>query len=227
MNLAMHEYVTRGKVVSMAALLGVSWAIASVVLRSPVAGMFVALPLVLSLLVSCGVLVAAGLRFDVVGASVLTIAVAIGADYAIYVLYRIREERDRGLALEAAVARAIDTSGRAVVFVGVAIALGFMSFIPSPYLAIRLSGLLTPITMVTSSIAAVTVMPALLLAIRPRFMERGPRTPRSVASATKPGGRRRRRSAAEWAEGSTADGRGDAGGAAAPAVIAARDRSDG
>lgn len=175
MTLALHEHVTRGKLLSMAVLLCVSWCIASVVLGSPVAGLFVVLPLILSLLVSFGVLAGTGLPFDVVTASVLTIAVAIGADYAIYVLYRVREELQSTAQLEAAIRRALVTSGRAVVFVAVAISLGFACFTPSPFLAIRLSGLLTPVTMAASCLGAVTVMPALLLTLRPRFVTAGSR----------------------------------------------------
>lgn len=170
MTLAMHEHVTRGKLLSMAVLLCVSWCIASVVLGSPVAGLFVVLPLILSLVIGFGVLAAAELRFDVVTASVLTIAVAIGADYAIYVLYRVREELRSTSQLETAVRRALVTSGRAVVFVAVAISLGFACFTPSAFLGIRLSGLLTPVTMAASCLGAVTVMPALLLVLRPRFV---------------------------------------------------------
>jgi predicted RND superfamily exporter protein len=170
MLVALEATVTRGKVLNIAALLGVIYVLSSLVLRSPVAGVFVVLPLVLAVAVSFGVVAWTGIRFDVVSASVLAIGVGIGADYAIYCLYRLREELRRGLPLAAALRRMLDTSGRATLFVAVSIALGFTVFAPSAYLAFRLSGLLTPVGMLASCLAALSVMPAALLVVRPAFL---------------------------------------------------------
>ena len=129
-------------------------------------------PLVLAIAVTTGILAWGGIPFDLITASIVAIAVGIGADYAIYVLYRLREERHRGVALDAALARTLATSGRAVIGVGVAIALGFAVFVPSSYRAFHLTGLVTPAGMLASCVAAVTVMPAALFALRPGFLFR-------------------------------------------------------
>src|SRR5579871_3253139 len=170
MLLAVEERVTRGKLLNVAAILLVVYAFSSLVLRTPVGGAFVVLPLVLAVAVVFGVLEWGGIRFDVVSATIAPIGVGIGADYAIYFLYRLREERRRGAPVAAALARALETSGRAVLFVALAIALGFTVFAPSPYRAFRLTGLLTPASMLASCLAAITVMPAALLALRPAFL---------------------------------------------------------
>jgi predicted RND superfamily exporter protein len=170
MLLAVEEHVTRGKLLNVAAILLVVYAFSSLVLGTPVGGAFVILPLVLAVAVVFGVLEWAGIRFDVVSATIAPIGVGIGADYAIYFLYRLREERRRGAAIPAALERALETSGRAVLFVAVAIALGFTVFAPSPYRAFRLTGLLTPASMLASCLAALTVMPAALLTARPAFL---------------------------------------------------------
>jgi predicted RND superfamily exporter protein len=170
MLLALEDRVTRGKVINIAVLLLVIFALSALVLRSAVAGAFVLIPLCLSVAVTTGILAWAGIHFDLVSASIVAIGVGIGADYAIYVLYRLREEQQRGATHDVALERTLATSGRAVLGVGVAIALGFAVFVPSAYRAFSLTGLLTPAGMLASCVAAVTVMPAALFALRPAFL---------------------------------------------------------
>jgi predicted RND superfamily exporter protein len=170
MMLALEREVTRGKVLNLAALLLVIYALSSLVLWSPVAGAFVVLPLVCSIAITVGIVAWAGIGFDVVSATVLAIGVGIGADYAIYFLARLREEYRESGSVEDALRRALETSGRAVLFVAVAIALGFAVFGASAYRAFQLTGLLTPAGMIASCLAALSVMPALLLVTRPAFL---------------------------------------------------------
>ena len=58
-------------------------------------------------------------------ASIIAMAAGIGADYAIYFLYRLREEHQRSRDDAAALGAALQTSGRAVLFVAASIAAGF------------------------------------------------------------------------------------------------------
>ena len=72
-------------------------------------------------------------------ASVIAMAAGIGADYAIYFLYRLREERARLASDTDAFAEALHTSGRAVLFVAASIGAGFAVMGFSQYLGMRLS----------------------------------------------------------------------------------------
>ena len=170
MHLALQERVTQAKVLNIVALLSVIYVLSSLVLRSPIGGAFVVMPLLLAIAVTFGILAWGGMRFDLITASVLSTSIGIGADYALYFLYRWREEQRAGQSLEAGLRRALETSGRAVLFVAVAIALGFSAFTPSSFRAFHLTGLLTPASMLASCLAAVSVMPAALLVVRPRFL---------------------------------------------------------
>ena len=168
--LALNEHTVKGKVLNIAIVLGVIFAIASVLLRSASGGLCVVLPLVMVLIVNLGVFSWSGLAFDLAGASVAAVGVGIGADYAIYFLYRLREEFRQSLDLEAAVRGAIRTSGRAVLFVALAISAGFAVYLISDYYPLRICGLFVPLTMIVSSFTAVTLLPAVVLIARPRFI---------------------------------------------------------
>jgi predicted RND superfamily exporter protein len=87
-----------------------------------------------------------------------------------YLLYRIREEAGAGGEFSGALERALVTSGRAVVFVAVAIATGFLVMAPARHVSWRLTGILLPVTMLVSCAAAVTLVPLLVAVVRPRFI---------------------------------------------------------
>jgi len=103
-------------------------------------------------------------------ASVIAMAAGIGADYAIYFLYRPREERARLASDTDAFAEALHTSGRAVLFVAASIGAGFAVMGFSQYLGMRLFGTLMPIAMAVSCLAALSIMPVLVLRGRPAFV---------------------------------------------------------
>ncbi len=93
---------------------------------------------------------------------VFLIGLGIAVDYSLLVVYRFREELERGLPVEQAVARTMATAGRAVVFSGatVAVGLALLLFMPIPFMrAMGLGGFVIPLV---SIVAALTVQPALL-----------------------------------------------------------------
>jgi predicted RND superfamily exporter protein len=116
-------------------------------------------------------------------------AAGIGADYAIYFLYRLREERRRRANDAEAFSVALNTSGRAVLFVAAAIGAGFSVEALSPYLGMRLFGGLMPLAMAVSCLAALSIMPVLVLRTRPWFIYGGaaPTTPLAAERAAASG----------------------------------------
>ena len=89
---ALNDEVVGGKIRNVIVVGMVIYAIASLVFRSLIAGLLVALPLAVTVLVDLGTLGLFGLHLNMITASVVGMAVGIGADYAIYLLYRTREE---------------------------------------------------------------------------------------------------------------------------------------
>jgi uncharacterized protein len=127
-------------------------------------------PIVVTMIVLFGGLGWTGVRLDMGSASVIAMAAGVGADYAIYFLYRLREEHRRLGDDVRAVGAAMQTSGRAVLFVASSIGAGFACMAWSPYLGMKLFGTLMPAAMVISCLAALSIMPVLVLRLRPRFI---------------------------------------------------------
>ena len=97
------------------------------------------------------------------------IGLGVAIDYALLIVTRWREERGRGADNAQAVERALATAGRSVLFSGltVAISLAALIALPVPFLrSVGFTGLLIP---VVSVIAALTLLPALLLVAGPKL----------------------------------------------------------
>src|SRR3954466_9709249 len=90
------------------------------------------------------------------------IGLGIAIDYSLLIVYRFREELERGGSNDEAIVRTMNTAGRAVVFSGatVAIGLALLLFMPSPFMrSMGIGGFLIPLV---SIVAATTLQPALL-----------------------------------------------------------------
>jgi len=168
--LALNDDTVRGKALNIAIVLAVIFVIASVLLRTPQGGAYVAAPLVMALVVNLGLFSWFQVAFDVAGASIAAIGVGIGADYAIYFLYRLREEFRLTGNIEDALTRAMETSGRAVLFVALAISAGFGIYATADFYSFHIVGIFVPMTMIVSCLTAITLLPALVLLLRPRFI---------------------------------------------------------
>ena len=104
------------------------------------------------------------------------IGLGVAIDYALLIVVRWREERTHGLENDAAVAKAMATAGRAVVFSGTTVAIGLLALIalPLPFLrSVGYGGMLIPLV---SVLVALTLLPAVLSSFGPRLDKRRLRT---------------------------------------------------
>ncbi|HEY7831175.1 MAG TPA: MMPL family transporter [Solirubrobacteraceae bacterium] len=97
------------------------------------------------------------------------IGLGVSIDYALLVVVRWREERAHGLEGDAAVQRAMETAGRAVVFSGSTVAIGLLALValPLPFLrSVGYGGMLIPLI---SVVVATTLLPVILSKFGPRL----------------------------------------------------------
>lgn len=167
-----NDVVLREKIRNAAVIATILFLISSLVLRSFVGGMLVLLPSTMAALVNLGVMGATGTWLNLATASITSLTVSIGADYSIYFLFRFREEYRRLDDVRAATMETMLTSGKAIFFVASAIASGCLILAISPLVYHRQLGGFVAVSMVTSSLAAVTVVPSLIVLFRPNFLRR-------------------------------------------------------
>jgi RND superfamily putative drug exporter len=90
------------------------------------------------------------------------IGLGIAVDYSLLIVYRFREELAKGLEPADAVVRTMQTAGRAVVFSGIAVALGLALLVAMPLPFIRMLGVAGFLIPLVSIVGAVTLQPVLL-----------------------------------------------------------------
>ena len=95
------------------------------------------------------------------------IGLGVAIDYALLIVMRWREERERGLSNEQAIVHAAGTAGRAVLFSGTTVAIGLLAalVLPVPFLrSMGYGGLLIPLASVA---VALTLLPVVLATVGP------------------------------------------------------------
>ena len=90
------------------------------------------------------------------------IGLGIAVDYSLLIVYRFREELATGKDIDDAVVRTMQTAGRAVVFSGIAVALGLALLVAMPLPFIRMLGVAGFLIPIVSIVGAVTLQPVLL-----------------------------------------------------------------
>ena len=100
------------------------------------------------------------------------VGLAIAIDYALLIVVRWREERQRGASRDEAVVAAMEHAGKAVVFSGTTVAISLLALVvlPVPFLrSIGIAGMLIPLVSVA---VAITLLPVVLATIGPRLDRR-------------------------------------------------------
>ncbi len=154
--------------------------------RSVLLGALATLPVAFAVLMVFGVMGYLGIWIGVGTSMFAAIAIGLGVDFAIHTLERLRRLiREEGRPFEAAVAELFPTTGRALLFNLLALALGFGVLTTSKVPPLQNFGLLVSVAVLTSFLVSVTLMPAIVGWLRPRALfgtTASPRAPLAVAA---------------------------------------------
>ncbi len=185
--LALNEVVIKGKIANLIQISITILVVTSLLLRSFVGGLLVMIPLFCSVLLNFGLMGWLGIWFSMGTAAISATAAGIGADYAIYFIYRMKEEIDANANLRQAAANTMSTSGKAIASVAMAIGTGYLCLTLSGFKLHFLAGVLVAIMMVTSSLGALALLPSLLVKLSPSFLRsRNMRASDAAAEDTAP-----------------------------------------
>ena len=170
-TLAVTEVMVRSKLLNIAQILGVIFLVSVIAFRSFLAGLLVLSPLLVVLSLLFGAMGYFGVPLNIPNSLISAMAVGIGADYAIYLIYRIREYSAQGQALPEAVASAMKTAGKACLFVATAVAGGYavLMFSYDYKVHVWLSSFIV-LAMLASVFSALILIPSVILSIRPKFI---------------------------------------------------------
>ena len=124
--------------------------------------------------VACGLVLTSAFAALAIGTlNVISVAfgvlfVGLAVDFSIQFSIRYRDQRHLTGALDTALAAAARTIGPSLALASAATAIGFLSFVPTPYVGVRELGWIAGVGMVIAIALNFTFLPALLALLRPK-----------------------------------------------------------
>lgn len=178
-TIALTDTMVRGKIMNIVQIALAIFVISALAFRSLTAGVIVLMPLAMAVLAVFGVMGTFGIPLNIPNSLISAMAVGIGADYAIYLLFRMREQVRAGEDADTATRNTLATAGKASLYVGTAVAGGYGVLALSIGYNVHLwLSLFIVLAMVVSVWASLTLVPGLVLSWKPRFIfETGAKRP--------------------------------------------------
>ncbi len=163
--------VQSGTIYSLGIALLVILVLLSIIFRSVTAGLLGIIPLSISVVVLFGLMGLTGVRLDVATALLSSVMIGVGVDYTIHFLWRYKEERKQNRPAREAVITTITTTGRGIIFNALSVIVGFVVLIISSFTPIRFFGILVVVSIFSCLVGALVILPAIVLRVKPRFLE--------------------------------------------------------
>ncbi|WP_411358331.1 efflux RND transporter permease subunit [Pseudidiomarina salilacus] len=121
----------------------------------------IVLPLMLTTIMSQGLMAMLGIGVKVATLPVIALGVGIGVDYGIYIYAKMKEGLERGMHLNECYKYALDNTGKAVGFTGLTLAIGVATWIFSPIKFQADMGILLTFMFIWNMLGALILIPAL------------------------------------------------------------------
>jgi predicted RND superfamily exporter protein len=169
-NIAMNEVVTQDKFRNMVQMSAIVFVLSAIVFRSLTAGLFVVLPLLGVMLANFGIMGWLGIPLDMSTTTSAAMAIGVGADYEIYLLYRFREELRKSGDVRFATRSSLLTSGKAILFVAFSVIGGYSVLQISDFSFYSTLSTMVTTTMLISVFFALFLLRSLMMIFKPRFI---------------------------------------------------------
>ncbi len=167
-EIAITELIFNSQIISIIISVLIVFIIMSFSYKSPVAGFVGAVPLSLAILCNFAVMGFLGIKLSLGTALISSLAVGIGIDYTIHFIeFFKREYRIGG---DDFLRRTYIGCGKAIIINALSVGAGFGVLALSQFVIIAQLGSLIALNMMITAFVSLTVIPALLLVIKPNFI---------------------------------------------------------
>ncbi|MCL1813685.1 MAG: efflux RND transporter permease subunit [Treponema sp.] len=173
---SLNRQVVNSQIISLFISLALVFLIIAFSNRSIAAGFVGIASLSVSILINFAVMGFLGIKLNLGTSMIASLAVGIGIDYTIHYMESFKRETFDpafvalpALEQRAFLARTFAVSGKAIIINALSVGAGFAVLILSNFNMLGDFGLLIAVTMGTSAIVSLTVIPALLLTFKPAF----------------------------------------------------------
>ncbi|MDC0858130.1 MMPL family transporter [Flavobacteriaceae bacterium] len=133
------------------------------ILRSLKSGFFAAIPIIATIILLFGFMGLTGISLNIATVLVACVALGIGIDYSIHIISHFKTSFKKNNDVYAAVQESILVSGKAIIINVVSVSAGFLVLVFSDMVPLQYFGLLIALSMVSSCLGALTLLPSLLI----------------------------------------------------------------
>ena len=137
--------------------------IVGLMMRSPIKGVFAAIPIIATITILFGFMGITGIPLDIATVLVASVALGIGIDYSIHIITHFNHVYKETGDLDKTMEETIMISGRAIVINVMSVAAGFLVLVFSEMVPLQNFGLLVAMSMVGSGLGALTLLPVILI----------------------------------------------------------------
>ncbi len=167
---ATNEVIERSEIWNLTlALFGV-FVFCALTYRSIAAGIILVVPLAISNLFAFAYMGIFQIGLTVGTYPVSSVGIGLGIDYGLYLLSRILEEREKTDDLNAAVAEALKSNGKAVLIIASTLLLGLVSWYFSSLRFQAEMGILLAILLFFNALGALLLVPSFIAIFKPKFL---------------------------------------------------------
>jgi predicted RND superfamily exporter protein len=169
---SLNNLVVLSQLVSILVSIFLVFLILAVYYRSIIAGLIGLTPLSISVLINFAVMGFTGIKLNIGTALVASVSVGIGIDYTIHYMAAYHHEYLITGGRGDFIRKTFYSSGKAIIFNAISVGAGFAVLILSQFIILEDLGFLIALTMGTSALIALTLLPVLLDWIKPSFIKR-------------------------------------------------------
>jgi hydrophobe/amphiphile efflux-3 (HAE3) family protein len=166
------DMVIGGQIRSLILAMVVVFILIAITFKSYRAGLLSVIPLSLAILVLFGLMGFFGITLDIATALISSIMIGVGIDYTIHFLWRFKKERSAGADHREAAYISLTTAGRGIIINALSVIIGFLALTLSNFAPLRFFGGLVVISITTCLISALVLIPAIVVLVKPRFLEK-------------------------------------------------------
>jgi len=134
-------------------------------LKSALNGLYASIPIIAAIIILFGVMGLTGISLNIATVLVASVALGIGIDYSIHIISHFNETYKKTNNAVKAIDDAILISGKAIVINVISVSVGFLVLVFSDMVPLQYFGILIALSMVSSSLGAMTLLPSILILI--------------------------------------------------------------
>lgn len=162
-NAQLDRSLLRSQITSLVIAILLVIALVSLIFKSLREGLYASVPIIATIAVLYGVMGFTGIPLNVVTVLVASVAMGIGIDYSIHFISNFNLSLKKTSNVNQAIQETVMTSGKAILINFISVSAGFLVLAFSDLMPMVYFGILIALSMLGSSMGALTLLPAILI----------------------------------------------------------------